>query len=101
MAIRQGRSAGEFLTVELAPLSRCARALTGDRDLAHAVLADALVRAQLHWSRIGSVERPAAYVRAMVTNGFIPQAGLELAYRAGRVQRGVTRAVHTGRRRFC
>ncbi len=60
----------EFLAVELAPLSRYARALTGDRDVAHDVLADALVRAQLRWSRIAAVERPAAYVRVMVTNGF-------------------------------
>ena len=60
----------EFLAVELAPLTRYARALTGDRDLAHDVLADALIRAHLKWARIAGMERPAAYVRSMVTNGF-------------------------------
>ena len=60
----------EFLAVELVSLNRYARALTGDRDLAHDVLADALIRAQLKWTRIAGVDRPGAYVRAMVTNGF-------------------------------
>ena len=61
----------EFLTIELASLSGYARALTGDRDLAHDVLAEALIRAQLRWARIGVMERPGGYVRSMVTNGFL------------------------------
>lgn len=63
----------EFLAAEMATLSRYARVLTGDRDLAHDVLADALIRAQLKWTRIGSMERPGAYVRSIVTNGFFSE----------------------------
>lgn len=60
----------EFLAIELAPLSGYARALTGDRDLAHDILTEALIRAQLRWVRISGMERPGAYVRSIVTNGF-------------------------------
>ena len=61
----------EFLTIELASLSGYARALTGARDLASDVVAEALIRAQLRWARIGVMERPGSYVRSMVTNGFL------------------------------
>ena len=63
----------EFLAAEMASLSRYARVLTGDRDLAHDVLADALIRAQLKWNRIAQMERPGAYVRSIVTNGFFSE----------------------------
>jgi RNA polymerase sigma-70 factor (sigma-E family) len=52
-------------------LARYARVLTGDRQQAHDVLADALVQATLKWKRIGTFEFPAAYVRRMVTSRFL------------------------------
>jgi RNA polymerase sigma-70 factor (sigma-E family) len=44
--------------------------LTGDRQQAHDVLADALIQATLTWKRIGAMEFPAAYVRRMITTRF-------------------------------
>lgn len=61
----------EFAAAELPALARYARVLTGDRQRAHDVLADALVSAQLRWKRIGAMEHPAAYVRRIVTTTFL------------------------------
>lgn len=63
----------QFLSTELDQLRRYARLLTGSRDSAHDVLADALIKAHLRWHKIGRMEFPAAYVRSMVTNGFISE----------------------------
>ena len=63
----------EFLATELESLRRYARLLTGSRDTAHDVLADALVKAHLRWNKIGRMEFPSAYVRSMVTNGFLSE----------------------------
>ena len=61
----------EMLDVELDRLRRYARLLTGDRDAAHDLLADVLIKAHLRWQRIGRTDHPAAYVRSMVTNAFL------------------------------
>jgi RNA polymerase sigma-70 factor (sigma-E family) len=63
----------EFLDGELDSLRRYARLLTGSRDSAHDVLADALIKAHLRWPKIGRMQFPAAYVRSMVTNGYISE----------------------------
>lgn len=63
----------EFLAEQLEPLRRYARLLTGNRESAHEVLADALVKAHLRWSRIGPLEYRVAYVRSMVTNGYLSE----------------------------
>lgn len=61
----------EFLDTQLAPLTRYARVLTGDRQSAHDLLADTLVTASRKWETIGQLELPVAYVRRMVTNRHI------------------------------
>ena len=61
----------DFLAGELDSLRRYARLLTGDRDTAHDVVADALVKAHVRWGKIGRMQFPAAYVRSMVTNGYL------------------------------
>jgi RNA polymerase sigma-70 factor (sigma-E family) len=63
----------EFLDAELSGLRRYAAALTGDRQRAHDVLADALLRAHTGWGRIGAMEFPAAYVRRIVTSTFLSE----------------------------
>ncbi len=60
-----------FITAELAGLRRFAAVLTGDRDLAHDVLVDALIVASRRWSTISVMEHPAAYVRRCVVNMFL------------------------------
>lgn len=63
----------EFLDADLDRLRRYARLLTGNRDAAHDVLADVLIKAQLRWHRIGRMEHPGAYVRSMVTNAHVSE----------------------------
>ncbi|MEO7126853.1 MAG: SigE family RNA polymerase sigma factor [Nakamurella sp.] len=63
----------EFLDAELAGLRRYAAVLTGDRQQAHDVLADALLKAHTRWSRICVMEFPLAYVRRMVTSTFVSE----------------------------
>ena len=63
----------EFLDAELDGLGRYARVLTGDRQQAHDTLAEALIKVQVHWRRIGQMERPLAYVRRIVTNQFLEE----------------------------
>ncbi|WP_161632182.1 sigma-70 family RNA polymerase sigma factor [Nakamurella lactea] len=60
-----------FLAVELAPLGRFAAVLTGDRQLAHDVLTDALILASARWDRIGEMDHPTAYVRRIVVTTFL------------------------------
>lgn len=62
-----------FVAAELPGLARYARVLTGNREHAHDVLADALVRAQMRWKRIGDMEFPVAYVRRMITTGYLAE----------------------------
>lgn len=61
----------EFAAAELPGLVRFAGVLTGDRQLAHDVLTDALITASGRWGRIGSMEHPLAYVRRMVTTTYL------------------------------
>ncbi|MET3804589.1 RNA polymerase sigma-70 factor (sigma-E family) [Nakamurella sp. UYEF19] len=63
----------EFLDNELDGLGRYARVLTGDRQQAHDTLAESLIKVQVHWRRIGQMDRPLAYVRRMVTNQFLEE----------------------------
>ena len=63
----------EFLDRELDGLTRYARVLTGDRQLGHDMLADSLIKVQLHWLRIADLDNPLAYVRRVVTNTFLQQ----------------------------
>lgn len=61
----------EFLAAELTGLSRYAAVLTGERERAHDVLADALVKVHADWHRIGAMHYPLAYVRRVVTSVYI------------------------------
>lgn len=77
-ALAWGRAAAgptyeQFVAAELPALTRYARVLTGDRQAAHDVVADALVAARLKWNRIQGLEYPAAYVRRIVTTTFLAE----------------------------
>lgn len=60
-----------FIKAELAGFTRFAGVLTGDRQLAHDVLIDALLVVSRRWADISSMERPAAYVRRIVVTTFL------------------------------
>lgn len=60
-----------FITAELAGLTRFAGVLTGDRELGHDVLVDALVIAARRWPEIAVMNHPAAYVRRVVVTCFL------------------------------
>jgi DNA-directed RNA polymerase specialized sigma24 family protein len=61
----------DFLNAELEGLGRYAQVLTGERQEAHDTLAEAMVKVQLHWHRIGVMTYPLAYVRRILTNQFL------------------------------
>lgn len=61
----------QFLVTELPGLGRFAAVLTGDRQLAHDVLTDALIIASARWSRIAGMDHPAAYVRRIIVTTFL------------------------------
>lgn len=61
----------ELLSTELEVLTRYARALSGNREDAHDLLADVLVAAHQRWDRIGPLDNPVGYVRSMLTNRFL------------------------------
>lgn len=63
----------EFLAIELPGLGRYAAVLTGDRQRAHDILADALIKAHLSWQRIARMDHPLAYVRRIVTSTFLSE----------------------------
>jgi len=63
----------EFLDAELDGLGRFTRVLTGNRQQAHDTLADSLIKVQVHWRRIGVMDRPLPYVRRIITNTFLQQ----------------------------
>lgn len=60
-----------FITTELAGFTRFAGVLTGDRQLAHDVLIDALLIASRHWPDISTMAQPAAYVRRIIVTTFL------------------------------
>ena len=61
----------EFVDAEISALTRFAGVLTGDRQLAHDVLTDALLVAAARWTRIAAMDHPAAYVRRIVTTTYL------------------------------
>ncbi|RIJ71380.1 SigE family RNA polymerase sigma factor [Nakamurella silvestris] len=61
----------QFLTEHLPGLARYARMLAGNREDAHDVLADTLVKVQNAWPRIVRMEYPLAYVRRILANTVI------------------------------
>lgn len=69
----EGVTFDEFVEAEFTALSRYAAVLTGERQRAHDVLADALVTAQTRWSRIAAMEHPAAYVRRIITSTYLSE----------------------------
>jgi RNA polymerase sigma-70 factor (sigma-E family) len=58
----------EFVAARLPALLRYAMLLTGDPELARDLVQDVLARAIPRWKRIGAVDEPYAYMRAMITN---------------------------------
>lgn len=52
-------------------LERYAYALTGDRQRAEDLVQNALLQTYRHWARITAVEHPDAYVRRVLTNGYL------------------------------
>jgi RNA polymerase sigma-70 factor (sigma-E family) len=61
----------EFVAARLPALLRYAVLLTGDSELARDLVQDVLARAIPRWKRIGAVDEPYAYVRAMITNEYL------------------------------
>ncbi|MET0133096.1 MAG: SigE family RNA polymerase sigma factor [Kibdelosporangium sp.] len=61
----------EFVSSRLDALLRYATALSCDPHLAQDVVQEVLLRAQVRWDRIGSVDNPGAYVKRMVTNEYL------------------------------
>ena len=62
-----------FLDSELAGLAKYARAVSGDRDQAHDLLAESLIKAQKAWPKISAADSQVAYVRRIITNTLISQ----------------------------
>ncbi len=50
---------------------RYAYALTGDAHRAQDLVQSVLLKAYRHWSRISAIEQPDAYIRRMLTNGYL------------------------------
>ncbi|WP_306205649.1 SigE family RNA polymerase sigma factor [Actinoplanes sp. RD1] len=66
----------EFVAARLPTLARYATVLCSDRAEADDVVQEVLTRALMRWRRIGELEEPYAYVRAMVTNEFLSRRRL-------------------------
>jgi len=67
-----------FLHEHLAGLRAYAAALSGDRDLAHDVLGDALMKAESRWRSIREMDHPKAYVERVITTVFFDHARKEV-----------------------
>lgn len=63
-----------FLSEHLTGLAAYAAALCGDRELAHDVLGDALIKAESRWRSIRAMDHPRAYVERMITTVFFDYA---------------------------
>jgi RNA polymerase sigma-70 factor (sigma-E family) len=61
----------EFVAARMRALLAFATVLTGDRGLAEDLVQEALVRAHRRWSRIVGFHQPEAYVRRIITNGYL------------------------------
>jgi len=64
-------SVDEFVDAVIPDLARYAAGLTGSREGAHDVVADALLYVIGHWDRIGQMAQPAAYAQRVVTTTFL------------------------------
>lgn len=62
-----------FLDAELARLGRFAGALTGNRQDAHDVLADALIKVSARWPHISGLEHRTAYVRRVIVTTYLSE----------------------------
>ena len=71
----------QFCAIELTGLARFAITLTGDRQSAHDVLADALVKIQLNWSRVAAADSPTRYARRVLTNVFLSRGRSRATHR--------------------
>lgn len=63
----------EFLGEELDGLARYARAISRDRDEAHDLLSESLIKAQKAWPKIAVADSQLAYVRRIITNTLISE----------------------------
>lgn len=61
----------QFAQARLPALLRYAAALTDDREQSRDIVQEVMVRAFREWSRISSMDHPAAYVKRMVTNEYL------------------------------
>jgi RNA polymerase sigma-70 factor (sigma-E family) len=61
----------EFATARLPALLRYGMLLTRDPEQARDLVQDVLAQAIPRWKRIGAVDEPYAYVRAMITNEYL------------------------------
>jgi RNA polymerase sigma-70 factor (sigma-E family) len=61
----------EFVAARLPALLRYGMLLTGDPELARDLVQDVLAKSIPRWRRIGAVDEPYAYVRAMMTNEYL------------------------------
>jgi RNA polymerase sigma-70 factor (sigma-E family) len=61
----------EFCAARLPGLLRYAVMLTGERELAHDIVQEVLVRAHGRWRRMAVTDRPDLYIKRMVTNEFL------------------------------
>jgi RNA polymerase sigma-70 factor (sigma-E family) len=60
-----------FVSAELAGLLRFGAVLTGDRQLAHDVVTDAVLKAGRRWDRMAGMDHPVAYTRRMIVSNFL------------------------------
>ncbi|GAA3453534.1 SigE family RNA polymerase sigma factor [Dactylosporangium matsuzakiense] len=63
----------DFAQARLPALLRCAALLCGERESARDLVQDVLTKSLVRWRRIGALDEPYAYVRAMLTNEFLSQ----------------------------
>lgn len=68
-----GMTFDEFVAGSFERLAVYARLITRDRSEADDLLAESLLIAQRRWSRISTVEYPAAYVRKIITHQHLRQ----------------------------
>lgn len=63
----------DFAQARLPALLRYATLLCDEREAARDLVQDVLTRCLVKWRRIGALDEPYAYVRAMLTNEFVSQ----------------------------
>ncbi|MET3807202.1 RNA polymerase sigma factor (sigma-70 family) [Nakamurella sp. UYEF19] len=63
----------EFLDAELDGLARYARVVSRDRNEAHDLLAESLIKVQKAWPKIAGADSQVAYVRRIITNTLISE----------------------------